>query len=193
MGKRFPGQKDVIPAIAQIVALAFLLFALLISSMARSTCQKRSVYGLDEKRKFLRCKVRCKAVSLRFTVFRPGAARFLSLPKRRQCMIRKIVAWIKKMDRRCFDFASLPAAWQRRFPSRKIRLIGQQEALQLYDLVGPRLVWARVGFEYKIIWIGNMDAQVIPYGADPSTVKKVSFQDFLTWYGLRIEELCYGC
>lgn len=89
-------------------------------------------------------------------------------------------------------FASLPAAWQRRFPSRRLRSISEQEALRLYDLVGPRLAWASIGYEYQIIWIGNMDAQVIPYGADPSTFKEVSFQDFLTWYGLKIKELCYG-
>lgn len=99
MGKRFSGQKDVIPAIARIVALAFLLFALLISSRARSTCQKRSVYGLDEKRKFLRCKVRCKAVALRFMVFQPRAVRSFGLPKKEAIMLRRLIIWLKKIIR----------------------------------------------------------------------------------------------
>lgn len=86
--------------------------------------------------------------------------------------------------------ASLPAAWERRFPQHEyLRQITRSSAERIFALIVARIVWAWTGLGYHIIWIGNrLEAKVVPYGADPETFKQVSFDDFLVWYGYSLVE-----
>ncbi len=86
-------------------------------------------------------------------------------------------------------FASLPAAWERRFSlCGNPRSILRAEAESMYSKIALKITWAWVELRYQIIWIGNPEAIIIPYKADPATFRPVSFNDFLQWYGLRIIE-----
>ncbi|GAB6276289.1 MAG: hypothetical protein SAMD01599839_08290 [Rectinema sp.] len=87
------------------------------------------------------------------------------------------------------SLASLPAAWKRRFPPcENPRSILCAEAEYVFSKIALKITWAWTGLEYQVIWIGKPDATIIPYKADPETFRPVSFNDFLRWYGLQIEE-----
>jgi hypothetical protein len=88
------------------------------------------------------------------------------------------------------SLASLPAAWERRFPlCENPRSILRHEAEYIFSKIKPKITWAWTGCEYQIIWIGNPKATIIPYRADPATFRPVSFNDYLHWYGLQIKEV----
>lgn len=90
--------------------------------------------------------------------------------------------------------ASLPAAWKRRFPHHEYLLpITPSRAAFIFSRLVSKIVWAWTGLGYHIIWIGNrLEAEIVPYGADPETFRRVSFDDFLSWYGYTLVEESNG-
>lgn len=80
--------------------------------------------------------------------------------------------------------------WQRRFPKLEfLRVVSATRASLAYGRVGVYLAWAWLTEHdrWGIVWIGSrLEAAIFPDGADPESFTQVSFEDFITYYGLKV-------
>lgn len=80
--------------------------------------------------------------------------------------------------------------WQRRFPKLDfLRVVHATRASIAYGQVGVHLAWAWLTEHdrWGMVWIGDrLEASIFPDGADPESFTQVSFEDFITYYGLKV-------
>jgi len=87
------------------------------------------------------------------------------------------------------DQVAIELKWRRCPKLDFLRVVNVTRASFAYGKVGVHLAWAWLA-EYNrwgIVWVGNrLESSIFPDGASPDSFTQVSFEDYITYYGLKI-------